>query len=62
MIVHKLMELLTIALMDLKKIGSTTDISCFSLYPGKNLGAYGDAGIITTNNYEIYRKLKKFDL
>ena len=42
-----------------KKIGSTTDISCFSLYPGKNLGAYGDAGIITTNNYEIYRKLKK---
>ena len=29
------------------------------MYPGKNLGAYGDAGIITTNNYEIYRKLKK---
>ena len=42
-----------------KKIGSTTDISCFSLYPGKNLGAYGDAGIITTNNYVIYKKLKK---
>ena len=33
-----------------KKVGSTTDISCFSFYPGKNLGAYGDAGIITTNN------------
>ena len=42
-----------------KKIGSTTDISCFSLYPGKNLGAYGDAGIITTNNFIIYKKLKK---
>ena len=36
-----------------KKIGSTTDISCFSLYPGKNLGAYGDAGIITTNNQNL---------
>ena len=42
-----------------KKIGSTTDISCFSLYPGKNLGAYGDAGIITTNNLKFYLKLKK---
>jgi len=30
--------------------GSYADISSFSLYPGKNLGAYGDAGIITTNN------------
>jgi len=30
--------------------GSYADISSFSLYPGKNLGAYGDAGIITTNS------------
>ncbi len=42
-----------------KKIGSASDISCFSLYPGKNLGAYGDAGIITTNNLNFYNKLKK---
>ena len=42
-----------------KKIGSTSDISCFSLYPGKNLGAYGDAGIITTNNHSLYYKLRK---
>ena len=42
-----------------KKIGSTSDISCFSLYPGKNLGAYGDAGIITTNNRSFYYKLRK---
>lgn len=44
-----------------RKIGSTADISCFSLYPGKNLGAFGDAGIITTNNknlYDIIRKLR----
>ena len=42
-----------------KKIGSTCDISCFSFYPGKNLGAYGDAGIITTNNKKYYKIIKK---
>lgn len=41
------------------KVGSSSDVSCFSLYPGKNLGAYGDAGIITTNNKKIYRDIKK---
>ena len=41
-----------------KKIGSSSDISCFSLYPGKNLGAYGDAGIITTNSIKFYKDLK----
>ena len=43
---------------DNKIIGSSSDISCFSLYPGKNLGAYGDAGIITTNNKKFYKKIK----
>ena len=42
-----------------KRVGSLSDISCFSLYPGKNLGAYGDAGIITTNNKEFYRSIRK---
>jgi len=42
------------------KVGSLADISCFSLYPGKNLGAYGDAGIITTNNIKFYKKIKNF--
>ena len=43
-----------------KRVGSLADISCFSLYPGKNLGAYGDAGIITTNNKNYYKKIKNF--
>ena len=34
-------------------------ISTFSLYPGKNLGAYGDGGIITTNNFKLYKRLRK---
>jgi len=33
-----------------RKVGSFGDISAFSLYPGKNLGAAGDAGIITTDD------------
>ena len=33
------------------------DLSCYSFYPSKNLGAYGDAGIITTENSNLYKKL-----
>ena len=40
-------------------VGSLTDITAFSFYPGKNLGAYGDGGGITTNNYNTYIRLKK---
>ena len=35
-----------------------SDLSCYSFYPSKNLGAYGDGGIITTNKSSIYNKLK----
>jgi dTDP-4-amino-4,6-dideoxygalactose transaminase len=38
--------------------GSVGDIAAFSLYPGKNLGAAGDAGIITTNNEALAKKCK----
>ncbi len=42
-----------------KRIGSSADISCFSFYPGNNLGAYGDAGMITTNSKKFYNIIKK---
>ena len=34
------------------------DIACFSFYPGKNLGAYGDGGCLTTNNKKLFNKIK----
>ena len=42
-----------------KRVGSFSDISCFSLYPGKNLGAYGDAGIICTNSKKLSLNMRK---
>lgn len=41
-----------------KKVGSFGDINCFSFYPTKNLGAYGDGGAITTNNKNYAEKVK----
>jgi len=32
------------------RVGSIGDIACFSFYPGKNLGAYGEGGAVTTSN------------
>ena len=37
--------------------GSLGDMGCFSFYPGKNLGAYGEAGAVTTNNKEAAEKM-----
>jgi dTDP-4-amino-4,6-dideoxygalactose transaminase len=42
-----------------KKAGSFGILSCFSFYPGKNLGAYGDAGGIGTNSDLLYKKICK---
>ena len=36
---------------------SVSDIGCFSFYPGKNLGAFGDGGAIVTGNEEIANKI-----
>lgn len=36
-----------------RKVGTFGDVACFSFYPGKNLGALGDAGAIVTDNEEM---------
>ena len=41
-----------------KKAGSMGGAAAFSFYPGKNLGACGEAGAVTTNNQEIARKVR----
>lgn len=43
-----------------KKAGNLGDLGCFSFYPTKNLGAYGDGGAITTDSKELYEKCKMF--
>jgi dTDP-4-amino-4,6-dideoxygalactose transaminase len=41
-----------------KRIGAHSDVVAWSFYPGKNLGAYGDAGAITTNDPEIETRIR----
>ncbi|ENE5173045.1 DegT/DnrJ/EryC1/StrS family aminotransferase [Vibrio cholerae] len=39
-------------------VGNLGDAAAFSFYPGKNLGALGDGGAITTNDKELYEKIR----
>ena len=41
-----------------RRAGSLGDMACFSFYPGKNLGAYGEAGMVVTDSDEHARKLR----
>lgn len=41
-----------------KMTGSFSDIACFSFYPTKNLGGFGDGGAIITNDKDLYDKIK----
>ncbi|HEV2398627.1 MAG TPA: DegT/DnrJ/EryC1/StrS family aminotransferase, partial [Candidatus Sulfotelmatobacter sp.] len=41
-----------------RPVGSIGDIACFSFYPGKNLGAYGEGGAVTTSNSEYARTIR----
>jgi len=40
-----------------KRVGSFNDVGCLSFYPTKNLGAYGDGGMVITNNPEIAERI-----
>ncbi len=41
-----------------RRVGSIGDLGCFSFYPGKNLGAYGEGGMVITNNEELAHTIR----
>ena len=41
-----------------RRVGSIGDMGCFSFYPGKNLGAYGEGGMVVTDNPEYTRTIE----
>jgi dTDP-4-amino-4,6-dideoxygalactose transaminase len=46
------------ATQDSRQAGSIGDIGCYSFYPTKNIGAFGDAGMVVTNNDALAEKIR----
>ena len=44
---------------DGRPCGSIGDVACFSFYPGKNLGAYGDGGMVTTSHANVAEQIRR---
>lgn len=47
------------AAVDGRRVGSIGHLACFSFYPGKNLGAYGDAGAVTGNDPSVLERIRR---
>ncbi len=43
-----------------RTVGSLGDIGCFSFYPGKNLGSFGEAGAVVSNNIDVIKKVNLY--
>ncbi|MCJ7737644.1 MAG: DegT/DnrJ/EryC1/StrS family aminotransferase, partial [Anaerolineae bacterium] len=41
-----------------RKVGSIGDVGCFSFYPRKVMGCYGDGGAVTTNDDDLYERIR----
>jgi dTDP-4-amino-4,6-dideoxygalactose transaminase len=41
-----------------EQAGTWGNVGCFSFFPTKNVGGFGDGGLVTTNNTELYKKMK----
>jgi dTDP-4-amino-4,6-dideoxygalactose transaminase len=43
----------------ISRVGAMGDTGCFSFFPSKNLGGFGDGGIVTTNNTELAEEIRQ---
>lgn len=43
---------------DGRRVGSIAPVGCFSFFPTKNLGGFGDGGLVTTNDDDLYERLR----